>query len=158
MATVDSIFSIVIFIFACCYLKQHCWVFANPSPNWIFHRFVRIAEKERTQRNKIKIWHSLELEPKSSAFSSASFSSCFLSISAFFLCYPGAALECPISNGVCKNSTMLIQIRHTNMKKYYAIYIYIHIAFQLDVRQPLINHSFVIVAHLHIQKNEHKNT
>ena len=80
MATFDSIFSIVIFIFACRYLKQHCWVLANPSRNWTFHRFVRIADKERTQRNKMKTWHSLEFEPKSSAFSSASFSFCFLSL------------------------------------------------------------------------------
>ena len=27
-------------------------VFANPSRNWAFQRFARVAEKERTQRNK----------------------------------------------------------------------------------------------------------
>ena len=28
---------------------------ANPSRNWTFQRFARVAEKERTQRNKLKI-------------------------------------------------------------------------------------------------------
>ena len=39
-------------IFVCRYLNQHCLVFANPSLNWIFQRFARVAEKERTQWNK----------------------------------------------------------------------------------------------------------
>ena len=40
----------------------------------------------------------------------------------FFLYYPGEALEGPISTGVSKYSTMLIQIMASNYKKnYYAI-------------------------------------
>ena len=41
---------------------------ANPRRNWAFQRFARVAEKERTQRNKMKIWHSLAFEPRSSVY------------------------------------------------------------------------------------------
>ena len=34
----------------------------------------------------------------------------FVPLRSFFLCYPGEALEGPISTGVCKNLAMLIQI------------------------------------------------
>ena len=34
-----------------------------------------------------------------------------------FVCYPGEALEGPISKGVCKNSTMLIQITTCGFEK-----------------------------------------
>ena len=43
---------------------------ANHSRNWTFQRFARVAEKERTQRNKIKILHSLGFEPRFSAYRS----------------------------------------------------------------------------------------
>ena len=48
---------------------------------------------------------------------------------AFFLCYPGEALECPISTGVCKNSRVLIQItayKYVKLLCYVCIYIYIY--------------------------------
>ena len=56
---------VIFFIFVCRYLNQNCWVFANHGRNWTFQRFARVVEKERTQRNKQKIWHSLGFEPRS---------------------------------------------------------------------------------------------
>ena len=41
---------------------------AKPSRNWTFQRFARVAEKERTQRNKLKILHSQDLNPGPSAY------------------------------------------------------------------------------------------
>ena len=41
----------------------------------------------------------------------------------FFLCYPGEALEGPISTGVCKTSTMLTQITTYKYEKLLCIYI-----------------------------------
>ena len=43
---------------------------ANPSRNWTFLRFARVAEEERTQRNKLKISHSLGFEPRSFDYNS----------------------------------------------------------------------------------------
>ena len=50
----------------------------------------------------------------------------YILLRSFFLCYPGEALEGPISTGVCKNSTMLIQITTYNNKNQYSMYIYIY--------------------------------
>ena len=36
---------------------------ANPGRNWTFQRFARVAEKERTQRNKLKYDTRLDLNP-----------------------------------------------------------------------------------------------
>ena len=68
MSKVDSIISIVIFYFC----KSFIIIFitllnvANPCHNWTFLRFARVAEKERTQRNKIK--KSLGFEPRPSVY------------------------------------------------------------------------------------------
>ena len=51
----------------------------------------------------------------------------FVPLRSFFLCYPGEALEGPISTGVCKNSTMLIQIVTYKYEKLLCyIYILMH--------------------------------
>ena len=48
----------------------------------------------------------------------------FFSLRSFFLCYPGEALEGPISTGVCIYSTMLIQITTCRYEKLlYYVYI-----------------------------------
>ena len=36
---------------------------ANRSRNWTFQRYASVAEKERTQQNKLKIRHSPGFEP-----------------------------------------------------------------------------------------------
>ena len=41
--------------------------YANPCRNWTFQRFRKGSTEERTQWNRWKIWHSLRLEPRSSA-------------------------------------------------------------------------------------------
>ena len=60
-------FSIVFFLDSCKPLLESMLlsVFANPSRNWTFQRFARVSEKERTQRKKLKIWHSPGFEPRS---------------------------------------------------------------------------------------------
>ena len=51
--------------------------------------------------------------------------SLFVPLRSFFLCYPSEELEGQISTGVCKNSTMLIQITADKYKKLlYYIYMY----------------------------------
>ena len=50
----------------------------------------------------------------------------FVPLRSLFLCYPGEALEGPISTGVCKNSTMLIKITTYKYEKLLC-YIYIYI-------------------------------
>ena len=60
------LFSIVFFYICMPLIESKLLSFiANSSRNWTFQRFARVAEKERTQRNKIKIWHSLWFEPRS---------------------------------------------------------------------------------------------
>ena len=47
----------------------------------------------------------------------------FVPLRSFFLCYSGEALEDPISTGVCKNLTMLIQSTTYRYEKLLYIYI-----------------------------------
>ena len=55
--TVDSISLVLYFLYICMPLFESTLLsfFANPSRSWTFQRFAMVAEKERTQRNKLKI-------------------------------------------------------------------------------------------------------
>ena len=54
MSTVDSIFSIVIFHICMSVFDSTLLSFANPSRNWTFQRFARVAEKERNGKKEEK--------------------------------------------------------------------------------------------------------
>ena len=57
MSTVDSIYLVKYFLDISMPLLESMLLsfIANPSRNWTFQRFARVAEKERTQRNKLRI-------------------------------------------------------------------------------------------------------
>ena len=57
MSTVDSINLVYYFLDISMPLLESMLLsfIANPSRNWTFQRIARVAEKERTQRNKLKI-------------------------------------------------------------------------------------------------------